>query len=758
MDFKTKTITSFHFGNRLRILFPIILKLQIKYTPHVCTYSIVDYLTTKKRPMSFDTKNIRNVALLGHSGSGKTTFAETMLFEAKALTRRGNVTDGSTVSDYSDIEKERGSSIFSSMMHAKWKDSKINIIDTPGFDDFVGEVVSSLKVADTAVIVLNAKSGVEVGTELIWEYVENYKTPSLFVINQVDHEKADFESTLEQTKSTFGNKVIPVQYPLQVGDGFNTIVDALRMTTYVFSPDGGRPEKKPIPESEMQRAQEMHNALVEAAAENDEELMEKFFDAGSLTEEELAAGLRIAIAHQEIYPVFCCSALNNMGSGRVMGFINDICPSPADRPEAPLENGDTLACSSDDDATLFIFKTISEPRIGNVSYFKLYSGALKSGDELVNSNNRSTERISQVYLANGKDRTQVDELKAGDIGVTVKLKNSHTNDTLNPKGNDRKIEPIQFPEPRVRVAVEPPGKADMEKLIKALNSIAEEDPTLILEQSQTLKQTLLHGQGQLHLDLIKHRVEVMNGISMEFIKPRISYRETITRAANTSYRHKKQSGGSGQFAEVHMRIEPYFEDMPDPDGLTVRNREVEDLAWGGKLAFYWCIVGGSIDAKYGNAIKKGILSKMEEGPLTGSPSQNIRVCIYDGKMHSVDSNDMAFMLASTQAFKTAFKEAKPEIMEPVYEVEILCAEDVMGEIMGDLQTRRASIMGMGSKGHYQKIIAKVPLAEMYKYSSTLRSLSQGRAKFSKKFAEFNSVPHDVQKQLIAAHQEEEAAA
>ncbi len=708
--------------------------------------------------MSFETKNIRNVALLGHSGSGKTVFAETMLFEAHELNRRGTIADGSTVSDYSALEKERGGSIFSAMMHVNWKDSKINIIDTPGFDDFVGEVVSTLKVADTAVIMLNAKNGVEVGTELIWEYVEEFDTPALFVINQVDHEKADFENTLEQTKATFGHKVIPVQYPLQVGEGFNTIVDALRMTMYVFSDEGGRPEKQPIPESEMQRAQEMHNALVEAAAENDETLMEKFFDAGSLTEEELAEGLRIAIAHQEIYPVFCCSATSNMGSGRVMGFINDVCPSPADRPPARLDDGETLPCTSNGDTCLFIYKTISEPRIGNVSYFKVFSGVIKAGDELVNANNRNSERFSQIYIANGKDRTQVDELRAGDIGVTVKLKDTHTNNTLNPKGVDRKIERMHFPQPRVRVAVQPPGKADMEKLIKALHIIEEEDPTLIVEQSKTLKQTLLHGQGQLHLDLIKHRVEGMNGITMEFIKPKISYRETITKAANKQYRHKKQSGGSGQFAEVHMRIEPYYDDMPDPSDLTVRNREVEELPWGGKLGFYWCIVGGSIDAKYSNAIKKGILSKMEEGPLTGSPSQNIRVCIYDGKMHSVDSNDMAFMLASTQAFKAAFMQAAPQIMEPIYEVEILCAEDVMGDIMGDLQTRRATIMGMDAKGHYQKIIAKVPLAELYQYSSTLRSLSQGRAKFTKKFSEYSSVPHDVQQQLIAAHQEEEATA
>ncbi|MCB0548656.1 MAG: elongation factor G [Phaeodactylibacter sp.] len=708
--------------------------------------------------MSFDTKNIRNVTLLGHSGCGKTTFAECMLFEAGAVTRRGSVEEGNTQSDFTNIERERGNSLFSSLMHVEWKDSKINILDTPGFDDFVGEVISSLKVADTGVMLLNAKNGVEVGTELIWEYVEKFETPTIFVINQVDHEKADFEGTLEQARNRFGHKVVPVQYPLNPGTGFNTIVDALRMTMYVFPPDGGRPEKQPIPDSEIERAQEMHNALVEAAAENDEGLMEKFFEEGSLTEEELAEGLRIAIAHQELYPIFCCSSTQNMGSGRIMGFINDVCPSPSDRPAKLLEDGTRLPCDSNADTTIFIYKTMSEPQVGNVTYFKVYSGALNTGDELINAQNRTAERFGQIFVAEGKNRDQVNQLKAGDIGVTVKLKNSHTNNTLNVKGEDRKIKEMQFPEPRIRVAVNPPSKGDMEKLMKALHIISEEDPTLIVEQSKTLKQTLLFGQGQLHLDLVKHRIENLYGVSMDFIKPRISYRETITKAADTMYRHKKQTGGAGQFAEVHMRIEPYSEGMPDPSGLSVRNKDIEELSWGGKLAFYWCIVGGSIDAKYSNAIKKGVLQKMEEGPLTGSPCQDIRVSIYDGKMHSVDSNDMAFMLASTQAFKQGFREAAPQIMEPIYKLEILCAGEVMGDIMGDLQTRRAIIMGMGSEGHYQKITAQVPLAELYQYSSTLRSLSQGRAKFHQEFANFSPVPHDIQQRLMESHEEEAAEA
>ena len=704
--------------------------------------------------MALETKNIRNVVLLGHSGSGKTTFAETMLFESGTIGRRGTVEDGTTASDFTNIEKEREGSIFSTLLHADWRGNKINIIDTPGLDDFVGEVISSLKVADTAIVVINAKSGVEVGTELVWEYVERFEKPSMFVINQLDHEKADFDNSLDQLKQRFGNKVIPVQYPLNAGTGFNTIVDALRLIMYVFPDGGGKPQKVEIPESEIGRAQEMHNLLVEAAAENDEALMEKFFEEGSLTEEELTKGLTIAMAAQEIYPVFCVSAAENMGSGRIMGFINDVAPSPVDVKPTKLEDETTLEFKKDGEPSIFIYKTMSEPKIGIVSYFKVYSGTVKSGDELYNDRTSTAERLNQLSISNGKIRDNVNDLSAGDLGVTVKLKNSHTNDSLGIKGRVKKIEPIHFPSSRIRTAVTPPSKSDLEKLMKALHGIEEEDPTLVVEQSRELKQTILHGQGQLHLDLIKYRIEKTHGIHMEFIKPRISYRETITRMANDSYRHKKQSGGAGQFGEVHMRIEPYSEGMPPPSGLTVRNEEITELPWGGKLAFLWCIVGGSIDSKYSNAIKKGVMQKMEEGPLTGSPCQDIRVCIYDGKMHAVDSNDMAFQLAATNVFKNGFQQARPQILEPIHEVEILCSDEVMGDVMGDLQTRRAMILGMSAEGHYQKIKAKVPLAEMYQYSSTLRSISQGKAKFSRKFSEYMPVTPELQKQLIREYQAE----
>ncbi len=698
---------------------------------------------------AYDTSKIRNVVLVGHSGCGKTTFAETMLYEAKAITRRGTVGDGNTQSDYTPLEQQRGHSLFASVLHCPWKDTKINILDTPGLDDFVGEVVTALKVADTAVVMLNARSGVEVGTELIWEYVDKYETPALFVINQLDHEKSDFEKTLEQAKNRFGNRVLPLQFPVNQGAGFNAIVDALRMVMYVFPAEGGKPEKKPIPAEHKSRADELHNALVEAAAENDEALMEKYFENGTLDEEDLSKGLSIGLAHHQFFPVFCASAMKDMGSGRIMGFIHDICPSPAERPAASLESGGSKPCDPKARPCVFIFKTVNEPKVGNVSYFKVYSGTLKTGDELTNADNSTVERFTALFESEGRNRNQVNELQAGDIGCTVKLKNSHSNQTLNPKGSETKIERIHFPTPRIRMAVVPPSKADVEKMAHALHSIQEEDPTLLVEQSMELKQTIVQGQGEMHLEIVRTKSEQNFGVHIDFIEPKIPYRETITKEANHDYRHKKQSGGAGQFAEVHMRIEPYYEGMPAPHNLNAKNIEVEDLKWGGKFSFVWAIVGGVIDARFTNAIKKGIMAKMEEGPLTGSYCRDIRVSIYDGKMHPVDSNDMAFQIASTMAFKEAFPMSAPQILEPIYNLEVMCDAEFMGNVMGDLQTRRAIIMGMDSEGHYQVIRARIPLKELHRYSSTLRSLTQGKAKFSIEFAEYAAVPGDIQAKLTA---------
>lgn len=701
--------------------------------------------------MSTRTQDLRNVVLLGHSGSGKTTLIETMLYEGGVIKRRGTIEGHNTVSDNTDLEHERENTIFSHQMFVNWKNNKINVIDTPGFDDFVGEVVSSLKVADTALIVLNAASGVEVGTELVWEYVEKHRTPAIFVINQMDHPKADYDTTLQQAQERFGSKVVPIQYPLNSGENFNQIIDALRMVMYEFPKSGGKPEKKPIPESELERAKAMHNTLVEIAAENEEGLMEKYFEQGSLSEEELAKGITIALAHQQFFPVFITSGLNDMGSGRVMGFIDDIAPAPSDRPKRVMQDGSEVACDSANATTIFIYKTTSEPQVGMVSYFKVISGTLKSGDELVNAENGETERISQLFVAEGKDRTPVSQLEAGDLGVTVKLKSSHTNNTLNTKGTERKVRAMSFPESRIRKAVFAENTADTEKLFAALHKIQEEDLTLKVEINQETHEAILGGQGQLHIDLVKQRLENEFGVKMLMKTPKVSYRETITGKANADYRHKKQSGGAGQFGEIHLRVENYYDDMPEPEGVSIRQKEIEELPWGGKLAFYWCIVGGAIDSRYIGAIKKGIMQQMKNGPLTGSPCQNIRVSVYDGKMHSVDSNDISFQLAASGAFKEAFHNAHPQLLEPMYRVEILCPDDATGDVMGDLQTRRAIIAGMDTEGHYQKIIADVPLAEMDDYGSTLRSITGGKAKFTMKFADYQLVPANIQQDLVKKH-------
>jgi elongation factor G len=700
-----------------------------------------------------DPKNIKNVALFGHQGSGKTTLAETMLYEAGAITRRGSVEDRNTVSDYTSIEQERGNSLFATLMHLTWRDTKINLLDTPGFDDFVGEIHTALKVVDTVVMVLNAQYGVEVGTELIWENTHDAHKPTVFAVNQLDTEKSDFDRTLEQLRERFGKQVITVQYPLDEGPGFHRIVDVLRMTVYEFSQDGGKPEKKPIPPEEKEKADALHNALVEAAAENDEGLMERYFEKGTLDEEELQNGLREGVRKAEIFPVFCVSARHNMGSGRLMGFIHDICPDAADMPPAALSDGGSLAADPAADPVAFVFKTISEAHLGDMSIFKVYCGTLKPGMDLVNQRKGQTERLNQLFVINGKQREQVDHLVAGDLGATVKLRDTHTNDTLSPKGSDIAIKPIVFPEPRIRTALENHNKGDEDKLANGLHHLTEEDPTYRVEHSAELRQIILHGQGELHLNILKQRLEERYKVGVEFTTPRIPYRETITRQARADYRHKKQTGGAGQFAEVHMLVEPYTEHMPPPAGMTVRDTQEIELDWGGKLVFNWCIVGGSIDNKFSTAILKGIMSKLEDGPLTGSYVRDVRVSIYDGKMHPVDSNDMAFKSASAMAFREAFRNAGPKLLEPIYQLSIKTPAEMSGDVMSDLQTRRAQIYGMDTEGHYQIIEARIPLAELHKYSSILRSLTQGRAKDRRTFIEYATVPAEIQAQLASQHQE-----
>nr|MCU0333936.1 elongation factor G [Chitinophagaceae bacterium] len=652
---------------------------------------------------TFDTAHVKNIALLGHAGSGKTTLAESMIFEAGLINRRGNVREANTVSDYTDLEKERGNSVFSTLLHTTWRGYKINIIDTPGYDDFVGEVISALRVADTGVMLLNATAGVEVGTDIIWDYTEQFKTPMIFAVNKLDHENADYQRTVNEAKAHFGNKVVQVQYPLNAGTGFNQVIDVLNMVMYEYSPQGGKPEKKPIPDTEKATADTLHKELVEAVASNDETLMEKYFEQGELNEDDMKAGLHKAMINHDIFPLFCISAEHNMGSGRLMGFIDNVCPSANEMPPQKTKAGTELPCEASGPACIFVFKTISESHVGELSLFKVYSGTVKAGMELVNETTGAAEKLNQLLLVEGQNRTPVQELVAGDVGATLKLRNTHVNNTLHEKGKNIELFAIEFPPSNMTVAVESTRKGEEEKLAQALHTLREEDATIQVEVSGELKQTLLHCQGELHLQVIKWKLENIHKLAVSFAKPRIPYRETIRKSAEAMYRHKKQSGGAGQFGEVHLRIEPWYDGMPDPAGLNVRGRDEHPLHWGGKLVYYNCIVGGAIDARFLPSILKGVMEKMVEGPLTGSYVRDVRVCVFDGKMHPVDSNDISFKIAGLKAFKDAFGQADPQILEPIYNIEVLCPEDLTGAVMGDLQTRRAMVEGIDTEGHFQKI-------------------------------------------------------
>lgn len=703
----------------------------------------------------YDEKHLKNIVLLGAPKSGKTLLAEDMIFEAGITHRRGTIEGKNTVSDYHEIEQERGNSIFATVLHTEWQDYKINIIDTPGFDDFVGEMISSVRVADTCVMVINAQAGVEVGTELIWNYIDQFNKPTIFAINQVDHPKSNFDEALESLKRTYGNAVTQMQYPVNQGEGFNCIIDLLKMVMYKFPADGGKPEKLPIPESEKEKANELHNQLVEKAAENDEKLMEKYFEKGTLDEDEMREGLKLGMIHHDVFPVFVMSAKKNMGSGRMMGFIDNVAPTPLEaKPETTID-GKEIAFDKTKPTVLFVFKSHIEPNLGKLTFFKVISGEVNSNDELINSQTGATERLNQLFIMDGKTRNTVDKLVAGDIGATLKLKDTYTNQTLHTKGYDISIKPIQYPEPRIRTAIVALSKNDDEKIGEVLSKIHQEDPTLEVQYSRELKQLIISGQGEMHLAVCKWFLENVYKLHVEYKTPRISYRETIRKPMASMYRHKKQSGGAGQFGEVHMKIEPYFEGMPEPTEFPVRGKEVIDLEWGGKLIFYNCIVGGVIDARFIPSILKGVMEKMEEGPITGSYVRDVRVMIHDGKMHPVDSNDISFKIAGMMAFKDAFMKAEPTLLEPLYDIEIMLPEEIMGDVMGDLQTRRSIIMGIDAKGNYQVIKARTPLAELDRYSTTLRSLSQGRASFSQQFAEFAQVPYEIQQKLSKQVQEAE---
>lgn len=706
----------------------------------------------------FDAKHIKNVVLLGSHGCGKTTLAETMLFEAGLIQRRGRVEDKNTVSDHTDLEHERGSSVYSTVLHTEWQGYKINIIDTPGLDDLVGETIPALRVADTCVLLLNAHHGVEVGTDLVWEHMQRYDRPVIIAVNQLDHANADFDTTVAQAKEHFGSAVTVMQYPVEQGDGFHRIIDLLKMTMYVFKDAGGKPVKQPIPDNEKERAETLHKELVEKAAENDETLMEHYFDKGELDEDEMRVGLKQGMMKRTCFPVFCLSALRNMGSGRLMGFIDNVAPAALEMPAEELVGGGTLECAAAGPAVLFTFKTIIEPRAGHITLFKVMSGEVSEGSDLVNDNTGSTERMNQLFIVDGKERKPVQKLVAGDIGGTIKLKDTATAHTLHAPGKSIKLQPIAFPEPRLRQVIKATDQKLEEKLHAALLEIQKEDPTIILNYSRETAQQLVGAQGELHLSILKWKLNHHYKVDPVFGSPRIPYRETIRKSADASYRHKKQTGGSGQFGEVHLKIEPWYDGMPEPTGHSVRGKDEHDLATGGKLVFYNCIVGGVIDNKFMPSILKGVMEKMEKGPLTGSPARDIRVIVYDGKMHPVDSNDISFKIAGLQAFREAFTNADPQLMEPIQELEVRVPADLMGDVMTDLQGRRSIVMGVDSSGRYQIIKTHTPLGELDRYSTTLRSLTQGRGTYTERFLAYQPVPSELQHKLVNSHKEEEVAA
>jgi elongation factor G len=705
----------------------------------------------------YQTNEIRNIALIGGAKSGKTTLAEAMLFEGGVISRRGTVEDKNTVSDYRPIELERQNSVSASILYTLADNKKINILDTPGFDDFCGEVISALRVADTALMVVNGQNGVEVGTEISWRYSNRANTPVIFVVNHLDQENANFEETIRQMKAQFGKNITLMQYPLNAGSGFNSIIDLMKMKMLVYPKGGGKPEIKEIPDGEKGKAEEMNASLMEELASKDESLMEVFFDKGVLTEDEMKQALKSGLISRTIFPVVCVCAKQDMGVGRLLEFIAGSVPAPNEMPGTKTTDGKVLKCSATDPTSAFIFKTSIEQHLGEISYFKVYAGEITEAMDMINPARQSKERLSQLFVVNGKNREKVDKMVAGDIGATIKLKNTYTGNTLNSQKNaDDVIVKTIYPEPKFRTAVKAKNTADDEKISAILHELAKMDPTLIMGYSRELKQMILQGQGELHLNLAKWHVEQLEKIPIEYYAPRIPYRETITKSAKAMYRHKKQSGGSGQFGEVHMMIQPYRDGMTEQTEFPIRGRDITELEWGGRLQMNSCVVGGSIDARFLPAILKGVMEKMEEGPLTGSYARDIVFNVYDGKMHPVDSNEISFKLAGRQAFKEAFKNAGPKILEPIYDVEVIVPEDKMGEVMTDLQGRRAVIMGMDSEGNYQKILAKVPLAELNRYSTALSSITSGRATYGMKFAEYAQVPGDIQDKLLKAYEEQES--
>ncbi len=706
---------------------------------------------------TYQSKEIKNIALLGNDGAGKTTLTESLLFEAGQIQRKGRITQKNTVSDYFPVEHEYGYSVFSTVFHVEHNGKKLNIIDCPGSDDFCGAALTAMTVTDTAILLINGQYGPEVGTQNHFRYTAQLGKPVIFLVNQLDAEKCDFNQCVERLRELYGPSVTQIQYPLNEGPNFNSMIDVLLMKKLSWKPEGGAPVIEDIPASELDKATELHDALTEAAAENDEALMEKYFEEGELSIDEIREGIRKGLASRGMYPVFCVCAAKNMGVHRLMEFLGNVVPFVDEMPAAVTRSGEEVKPDSNGPTALYFFKTANEPHIGGVQYFKVMSGKVHVGDDLLNVDRGSKERIAQLFVCSGANRTNVEELVAGDIGCSVKLKDVKTGNTLVGKDCDYAFDLVKYPAPRYIRSVKAANESESEKMMSAIQKMAQEDPTWVLEQSKELRQTLIKGQGEFHLRTLKWRLENNEKINIVYDEQKIPYRETITKAARADYRHKKQSGGAGQFGEVHLIVEPYNEGDPDPVSykfggqefkINCKSKEEIDLEWGGKLVFINSVVGGAIDTRFMPAILKGIMGRMEQGPLTGSYARDVRVVVYDGKMHPVDSNELSFMLAGRNAFSDAFKQAAPKLLEPIYDVEVLVPSDKMGDVMSDIQGRRGMIMGSSSESGYEKLQAKVPLKGLANYSTSLSAITGARGSFSMKFSNYELVPTDVQNQLI----------
>tara|TARA_B100001996_G_scaffold259642_1_gene202015 strand:+ start:6353 stop:8428 length:2076 start_codon:yes stop_codon:yes gene_type:complete len=686
----------------------------------------------------YQSSDIRNFAIVGHGASGKTCFSEAMLKLGGEINRLGKIEDGTTTSDYHPGEKDRQISIHATPLHMEWMDKKFNMIDTPGYSDFIGESFGSLNVVDLAVITIHACNGVEVGTELMWNQATKLGIPKMLVINGFDREHTRFDEILEQARRRFGNNVFPMQLPVNPGPGYNKNVDVLRTELITYKQDqSGSMNESELPDDLKNRIKELHGELIEYVAESDDTLLEKYFDKGSLSEDEMRSGIHEAIQNQTFIPLFCISATSNIGVARVCDFIAKYGSSPDDRKrvKAHNESGDEVAVSLDGSDTVFqIFKTISESHVGELSLFRVYSGTVKTGQDYYNSDLKSNERIGQMFILNGKERSQVDQLFAGDIAGVVKLKNTHTGNTLC-SGENVIMPPISLPNPNIHAAIKSTAKGDEEKLAVGLATLREEDPTFIYRVDSEIKQTIISGQGELHLTVTTERLKRRFGINIVLEEPKVPYRETITTKGEAKYRHKKQSGGAGQFAEVWMRIEP----KQNGEGLE----------------FIHSLVGQNVDRVFVPSVEKGVKTACADGILAGCNVVDLKVDFYDGKMHPVDSKDIAFQTAGKHAFREAFLSANPCLLEPIIDIEVTVPEEFMGDIMGDISGKRGKIMGMDADGKFQIIKAQVPQAELYHYATTVRSLTGGRGIHTESFSHYEKMPKEIEKKIVKEQQKHE---